>query len=227
MKKILFYPIAVITLFLSSCEKEIDLNMDLDFSDFSWSGPIVFNTNIFDSTGFSYIQLPLNRYFIYKDETSGSTDSVAVTGSNYSAVYTGPSGSKPGYYYYTYDLTLTRFSAVNQTWYNGYASCDPDYKNTVTYIDSDFSLSNEPSKLPAFWYPFVSSGTQQYSFIPSAVIESNTYANVHSFSAGNGLQPTDPNYLATTFWWVKGIGIIKKVIRTSGSVKTSLLARHG
>jgi len=63
--------------------------------------------------------------------------------------------------------------------------------------------------------------------MPSVNIEGKTYTDVHSFFSSNGLPASNPGYLATTFWWVKGIGIIKREIKTNNSVKTSLLLRHG
>lgn len=58
-------------------------------------------------------------------------------------------------------------------------------------------------------------------------IEGVTYTAVQSFYYYNMLPSTDINYQASVVYWVKGIGIIKKEIRTYNSVKTSLLVRYG
>ena len=224
MKKITFLSLIVISLLLTSCAK-VDLT-----GDWSWGGigEIKFNTNRFDSTSLAFINIPQNRYFIYKDESTGLTDSVYVTQSSVSPVFGQSTSSTPLFFYETFALTLTYSSAGgNQQWFTGFASCDSQYKSVPLFIDSDFILSNTKTNLPCFWFPFTSSGVLQYSFIPSLSIEGTQYNTVHKFSATNGLQPTHPNYLETTHYWVKGIGIIKKEIKTSNSVKTSLLIRRG
>jgi len=224
MKKIFYTPLVAILLL--SCEKGLDLN--LDFSNINWGGPYNFNTNNFDSIGLSYMQLPVARYYIYKDEASGNTDSVRVTKSNLTWNYRNAAGTSPALYHYTYDLTLTSFSAApGQVWYQGRAACDSDYKNVNTYVDASFDLSNEISKLPAYWYPFVSSGSNQYSKIPFLPIEGTLYGDVHRFAATNGLPHSDPAYQASIFYWAKGVGIIKKEIISSQSLQTFLLLRYG
>jgi hypothetical protein len=227
MKKIGFPSIIAIFLLLTSCTKA-DLT-----GDWSWGGigVIQFNTNRFDSTSLEFIKIPFNRYFIYKDASTGSTDSVYVTQNTVDLVL-GQSvqgnPSTPVFYYETYVLTLKNSSGTgNQNWFNGFASCDSQYKPVPLFIDPDFILSNTQTNLPCFWFPFTSSGVLQYSLIPTLSIEGIQYNTVHKFSATNGLQPTHPNYLETTHYWVKGIGIIKKEIRTYNSVKTSLLVRYG
>ena len=225
MKKTILLPLIATFLFFSSCEKGLD-GLNLDFNNINWGGVTIY-TNVFDST-LSYIQLPENHYYIYKEEASGTIDSVKATKSLMSWVYKNPLNNNPGYYHYNYELILTSFSqATPQTWYNGRAFCDSDYKNMVTFIDKDFNLSNEPSKVPAFWCPFTSAGNQQYLYMSGLVVEGITYVQVHKFQASNGLPASDPNYLETAFYWVKGIGIIRREIKTFNSVKTFLLLRHG
>lgn len=235
MKKTILYPLAALALLFTACTKpDIKSDFNISWDDFNFDlGPGSVNTisNRFDSSAFSYINIPLLKKYIYKDSATGITDSLyshpmqdyvfvpSVTGDP----------SKPGYYYHVYDLKLSNYWAYNPelVFFKGRASCDLDYKNTQTFIDSNFILTNEHTGLAAFWYPFVSSGNQQYSFIPSLSIGSNVYNDAHCFFSSNGLQPTDTNYQGTIFYWVKGIGIIKKEIRTYNSVKTSLLVRFG
>lgn len=230
MKKIILYLISATAFLFISCAK-VEVTSGSGGGGFSWSVPFNPNTNSFDSAAMHFIELPPYRYFIYKDSATGSIDSVGVTESNLNMVLkpavTG-NPSTPGYYYYTYTLTLTRFTSTgNQTWYKGYASCDSDYKNTPRFIDSDFNLSVEATRLPSFWYSFTSLGNLQFTKIPSLIVEGTTHFNVHKFSATNGLSPSDVNYLATAFYWVKGIGIIKRETRTFNTGKTSLLVRFG
>ena len=225
MKKIIFHSVIVLSLLFTSCMKA-----DLSGSDWSWGGigVINFNSNSFDSTSLAYIKISSNRYFIYKDESTGASDSVYVTQSTVYPVFVPATSSTPAFLYETYALTLMYSTgAGNQQWLNGFASCDTVYKSVPLFIDSDFMLSNTQTNLPCFWFPFTSSSVLQYSFIPTLSIEGKQYNTIHKFSATNGLQPTQPNYLETSHYWVKGIGIIKKEIKTYNSIKTSLLVRFG
>jgi len=232
MKKSSTCLIAAISFLFSSCTKE---DFEIDLSGLGgggggWGIPSIYGIT-FDNNAISHIKLPQWRYFIYKDPGTSSTDSVVVTESNIvSVIQPAVMGNPviPGFIYDKYVLTLSSIVATgNQTWYSGIAFCDSQHKNVPLFIDSNFNLSNGQTNLPAFWYPFTSSGSLQYSKISSTVIEGVTYNNVHRFSASNGLPPTDPNYLATAFWWADGIGIIKREITTAGSVKTQHLLRYG
>jgi hypothetical protein len=227
MKNISFYLIVSTSLLLASCAK-VEVNTSgWGGGGFNWGG-ITINGNTFDSTAMLYIKIPLYRYFIYKDSATSSTDSVCVTESNLVFNFRPATANTPAVFYETYSLILTNFTTNgNQTWFKGYASCDSNYKNGTSFIDSNFIFSNEPGILPSFWSPFTSSGALQFSKVPSLIVEGTTYFNVYKFFATNGLPSSDVNYLATTFYWVKGIGIIKKEIRTYNSIKTSLLVRYG
>jgi hypothetical protein len=237
MKKFILYPLAVLALLFTACEKpDIKADFNISWSDIvssfgNVSFPDTIISNRFDRAAFSYINIPDRSYFIYKDSASGTADSL-VLNRGYDFVYVPPvtgNPSKPGYYYSVYDLELANYWSYNPNliFFKGHASCDSDYKNTKTFIDSNFTLDNELTGLAAFWYPFVSSGNQQYSFISSLSVGSKSYNDVHCFFSSNGLPASNDGYLATTFWWVKGIGIVKKEIRTHNSIKTSLLVRHG
>ena len=232
MKKNIFYSLMAAAFLLSSCGKE---DLSLDLSNFNWGGGpynIKFNGSSFDSTALTYIQIPLNRYFIYKDLTTGNTDSVVVTESTDSSGFQQASPGYPiGYFYTKHKLTINKISgSFSETWYSGSATSDFPANNgsTPTWIyDSNFMLSNDMNNIPAFWYPFTTSGRNDYTYNNTMTIEGRIYSGVHSFSTNNGFQPGDVNYVASLFCWVKGIGIIKREIRTSNSVKTSVLLRFG
>lgn len=235
MKKLFFHLIAAMAFLGTSCEKpDVSSDFNISWSDFNWGGVntagagYIINGSGFDTSAIKYFELPFNRYFFYKDASSGRIDTVAVTQS-YSLLTFVPAtqGYPIGYNYSTYYLMFRNFSdPTNQVWYKGTATTDfpSGHGSTPTWIyDSTFSLSNEETGLPAFWYPFTSSGLNKYNYIPTITIEGKIYTAVHSFSSSNGLLNTDSNYMASEFYWVKGIGIIKKEIRTYNSVKTSLL----
>ena len=79
MKKITLYYLTAIIFLSTSCKKGIDLNLNFNNFNFGGGWGISFDTNVFDSAGISYIQLPSDHYYIYKDQATGTTDSVTVT----------------------------------------------------------------------------------------------------------------------------------------------------
>ncbi len=235
MKKLTLSFLTASVFFLASCSKD-NLNLG-GGGGWSWGGgwglpgggPIA--GNYFDNTALDFIYIHWNRYFIYKDSATGITDSVIVTRNYTSSVFHDSVPGNPpipAYTHQTYGLTLQKNSgSAYQPWFDGFASCDTQYRYTAHYIDADFDLNDKQNNLPAFWYPFTSSGVNRYTLIPSITIEGTTYIQILKFSASNGLQPTDTNYRETIFYWEKGTGIIKREIRTYNSVKTSLLIRYG
>ena len=237
MKKFSFISLAGLILFLSSCSKE-DFTLDLSggWGGGGWgppSGGSMIAGNYFHNTALDFINTPWYsyRYFIYKDSATGFTDSVHVT-QNYTigVFHDSVPGNPPvpKFTHQTFKLTLQHMTgSPGQIWFDGFASCDTQYMNTVHFIDSAFELTDWQNDLPAFWYPFTSSGVKKYSLIPSITIEGTLFIHIHKFSATNGLQPTDTNYRETNYYWEKGTGIIKREIRTYNSVKTSLLLRRG
>lgn len=231
MKRFILSCLAALSLLSLSCKK-IDVSGGLNLS-----GNVNPNTVTirFYQGVLDYIQLPANRYFIYKDSATGSTDSVRVTQSvietSFQAATSGFPGS-PATYSDVFKLTLTKFQAqtpTNQTWFQGIARCMV-FGGIISanIIDSNITFYNEQSNLLSFWYPFsLSFGLGEYKYTPTMTIEGVTYTAVQSFYYYNMLPSTDINYQASVVYWVKGIGIIKKEIRTYNSVKTSLLVRYG
>lgn len=231
MKKIFFNLVTALSLLGTACEKP-DLDLSFDFSNINWGGvgTINVNANTFEYDGIANISGIPFIYYIYKDSATGSTDSVRLY-STYNSVYV-PAGTgnptNPVYYYTEYIFQLTNYNlSPPLVFIKGKAVTDTDFKHTGTFIDSNFTLLNEVTNLPAYWYPFVSSANRQYSNISSASIEGKMYYNIHCFSASNGLPVSDPGYIVTTFWWVKGTGIVKRELRNFNSVKTCSLLRYG
>ncbi len=194
-------------------------------------------------TALEFINLPLNRYYIYKDSANGTIDSVRVTKSILEKRYHYPhkgtnsyfDPGRPSYYSEKYSLSIS--TASNQLWFTGLADSDFYFDNIqfrllgnpLVYIDSNFYFSGTSDNIShnSFWYPFNSDLTRLHTFIPMLAIEGTTYSDVHQFFSSNGLQPTEANYNASVYYWAKGIGIIKKEIISFNSVKTSLLLRYG
>jgi len=57
--------------------------------------------------------------------------------------------------------------------------------------------------------------------------EGKTYRNIHRFTSTKGLNPTDANNKKISYFWVKGIGIIKKETITNNTTETLLLIQYG
>lgn len=226
MKKTIFYCITITVFILVACKKD---------------KPDVINTPAptikLNTAALDFVQLPVGRYFIYKDSATGFIDSVRVTQSIFETfLHKGRTGTNCGWLCFDpgeaafnfekYSLTL---GSTSQEWFKGIASTDnyyPSYYfnllgNPAVVIDTNFNLAD------AFWYPLQSSGINLYTFLPSLTIEGNIYTEVHQFVYNNGLPASNAYYKRTVFYWVKGIGIIKKEIRTYNSITTSLLVRHG
>jgi len=200
-------------------------------------GPMLVKLN---PDGLAYVRLPLQKTFVYRDSAYGILDTVWVSKSQTELkLHTGIMGSSDpsccgsftggtsDYYYEFYTLELARRNG--QLWFRGIAeSGGTEYS---LYVDSviyrtDFSFKPYSGSLPlsCFWIPFQSSGQSMiYQTIPSMSVDGNTYTNVHRFTSTTGLNPSDPNFHAIDYWWVKDLGIIKKEIRQNTSVRTYFL----
>ncbi len=65
------------------------------------------------------------------------------------------------------------------------------------------------------------------SVFPSINVEGKTYLNAVKYLTVNGADSTQPNYLKSAYYWVKGVGIIIREIQTSSSANTATLVRNG
>ncbi len=203
------------------------------------SKPEIYNIR-FSADALSYVQLPLNKYFIYKDSASGTFDSVVVTQSSIEEKYQ-PEINDPGQFishvpafnYQDFTLLLTEYNGASQEdWFYGVAS---NYGKGFIIASSDTaSLSllekdraNNTNLNYVFFYPLTpySSIQENIAVIPSINIEGKIYTNVELYS--NRIDSTSADYLRSTNYWSKGLGIIKSEIKTSSSVKTETLVRNG
>ena len=236
MKKLFLNSLAVLVIFLASCSKE-NLNLG-GGGGWNWGvgwgmpggGPIA--GNYFYNTALHFINTPWYgySYYIYKDSATGFTDSLIVSQNYTQNVFHDSVPGNPPIPKFTHETFKLRLQqktgSPGQIWFDGFASCDTQYRNTANFIDSDFELTDMQNNLPAFWYPFTNVGANTYSLIPSITIEGTLYVQVHKFSSTNGLLPADINYRQQIYYWEKGTGIIKREIKTNNSVKTSMLVRR-
>ena len=219
-KEILFAIITV--LLIASCKKD------------NTNTPAPFELQ-FSAEALAYVQLPFNKYFIYKDSATGTLDSVVVTQSiivkqfipeHKSAGLFDP--DRPAFYYQIFSLKLTKYNgATQQDWFYGSAT---NLTFGVTSSNPATPLSLVEKDIGgAFNYPIIilSNPYQEVNILPSVTIEGKAYANAVVFSYANGLDMTQSSYHKSTYYWVKGTGIIKREIRTVNSTKTDLLVRNG
>ncbi len=182
----------------------------------------------FTKNAFDYVNMPYSKHFIYKDSATAQTDSVVVTKNQLEDYFMEErgagdwyfGGTVPSYYYEHFNLILTKCEgAVRTEWFNGNADagsitgiCDTasmHLQNISTFFSIAFSLSEMDS--PA----------------NSIAVEGITYNNVVITSHNNGLDPLDQHYYKTTFYWAKGVGLIKtQLIHTNAPSKTYTLLRH-
>ena len=212
----------VICLFCS-CKKEKASTAKTD--DFSLS-----------AEGLSYVQIPLKRYFIYKDSATGTPDSVVVTLSSLDKQFQPASGgvlgaTLPAYYYQTFSLLLTSYGTTHRDWFYGETIDLPVYYLAGPMSDTLRLQLEERDRAAgadlglAFSLNKGTGATD--SIIPTLSVEGKTYMNVLFFSDWNGLDSSNSAYRSSSYYWVKNLGIIKRLIKTSNSIKTESLVRNG
>ncbi len=195
---------------------------------------------LFSADALAYVQLPLNKYFIYKDSASGTLDSVVVTQSVLETKFHPEESGNDlyiwhvaAYYYQQFTLLLTTYNDSSpQDWFYGVAHSGPNYftnSDTASWVDlaeidtlNDIRVNNY-----AFFYP---EGGSVFSLtptiIPSLAIEGKSYSNVVFCSDSNSPDSTAAYYVKTNYYWAKGVGIIKRTIKTANYVKTENLIRY-
>lgn len=220
MKKNVFL-LTVGTLLFISCKKTVD----------EPAQKILIN---FSNEALAYVQMPANKYYIYKDSATGETDSVIVTKSTLetnlmpSQTYNilGLVGQWPAYNYQTFTLLLSKVTgSTSSDWFYGFADA-----HISTYIGASTNFANvrliEKSRSVTVidsWY-FLTAQSKKIS--PTITLEGKDYSDVVQFTDSIG-QPSNQNYLAYTYYWAKGLGIIKRSITTGNSTQTWTLVRNG
>ena len=221
MKKKILFAISIATLLIASCKKD---NAGSQIAQYELK---------FSTEALAYVQLPLYKYFIYKDSATASLDSVIVTQSNLERIFV-PTPyctllCPPAYFYQRFTLTLTKYNgATPQDWFYGIAN-NSHFWVTNSDAATALYLVEKDQGGHVFDYPiFVSSNSYGgVTIIPSIIIESKTYLNAVVFTSSTSLDTSQSYYRKISHYWVKGIGIIKREIRTSNTVKTDLLVRNG
>ncbi len=195
----------------------------------------------FSTTGLQYIKPPVNSYFIYRDSASGLLDSVVVTESSIekklhpehldtlpgwvSSVVT-----IPDHYYEELHLKFTKvIGSISENWLTLGASNIGSEGSLFGTPDSSILLSRwdkaytNSDGLVCFYYPFLSSIS---TTISSITIQGKIYNNVEKFSYERPSVATDST-IRFNYYWVKGIGLIKREEVTTNTNHSWSLIRNG
>lgn len=208
--------LAVILIIHSSCKKDTEAVPVLQ--DYQFKPEFL-----------SYVQLPLNSYFIYKDSATSVIDSVVVKESILERLYMPEQrdnlvSKTPAYNYQNFRLALKKYSGSSATdWFEGFASA---VYGELKIIDR---LRNIAYGGPAFYYSLTTYNTvySAYDIMPQMTVEGKTYNNVIMVMNANTSDTTASFYYRSTYYWAKGVGIIKREVKTPGNIKTELLIRNG
>ena len=187
----------------------------------------------FPPAGLEYVNLTPGKYLIYKDSASGILDSVVITKSQLETKYSpgdtviqgGVPVTYPAIYSQEFSLTLTKVDSISQTpWFTGSAANEAPIVSLLLYeMYHLVGISTEYAGLV-----FSDPTFPIFSTIPSITIEGQNYTNVILGEYEHLLlDDNDPDYTKRTFYWAKGIGIIKReIITTGGAIQTHTLIRH-
>ena len=216
-------PLAMLIILMNSCSKTVTQkpapNTDVDI--------------YFDKAALEYIQLPVNRHFIYKDSATGNIDSVLATQSDLSNFTTpgNPAFSVPPVYSQKYHLVLTRTNGSGTIWFQGLANSlqgagfqyAPDTTAVISFNASDNIVTDT---LPE--YGFLSNGFDISQSLNSLTVESTIYHDVFVYTYSNQsfrMPQTVP--IISTYYWARNVGIVKRTIEKDSVITTSLLESYG
>jgi hypothetical protein len=188
----------------------------------------------FSQQALAWADIPLNRYFIYKDSGSGQEDSVFCSTSNISeklmpAIGSTPvSGANPAYYYQEYDLKLTT-RGQSSDWFSGtdYSGApvgDPPYNSSwIAFCGSD---NYTPGVTCGFGFKFISDSS---NYLRSINLNGKTYTDVvfTDCTDGASYDTAQSWYFSNRYYWAKGIGIIKRTVKTNAGTFSQVLERYG
>lgn len=224
MKNILL-PVAILFALVSSCTKT-------GYKPIPTPPDAFIN---FSKADLEYVLIPLDRYFIYKDSATGNFDSVIVVQNDLTVTSTDavPFWNLPATHTQAYALDLEIKKDSETLWYQGsanafYGTSSPYVSDTAAKIR--FSAKDNLSPYPANDYGFSSdtSSSVSYQHLSSMAVESNMYNDVVVCSSTSpGFNATDSFYFKSTYYWAKGVGIIKRIVQTNSTITTSLLERYG
>ena len=207
----------IIILFGSCAKKETNQLAHIDFSK--------------DAVDWAYI--PQNRYFFYKDSAIGEEDSVVCFSSEivdkYQPAING--GGQCSYFYdQVYQLEL-RIDGLVPDWFYGTAyagspngPCRDFNGSWINFFGNDNYCSF--GTIGQFGFAFRADSANYYR---NFVINGKLYNDVLITDCTDG-GPGDTAqswYFANRYYWAKGIGIVKRSVKTSYGTYGAVLERWG
>jgi hypothetical protein len=158
--------------------------------------------------GLTYIQFNTGKYFIYKDSASLKLDSVVVTKSviePYTETFLGEL-----YNYERYSFILSKADSAGRltVWLSG---------NTIS-MASETVYVISPDRPGEHLFIFPPSDARQSGSLPSLQVEGKTYSDI--------VFTTSPDaYQGYSYYWAKGVGLVKYSTGLNASRKTYTLIR--
>lgn len=197
--------LSFIGLYITSCKKEkvpVPIKFELRFS----------------RNALSYVNIPVGRYFIYKDSASLQLDSVVVMNTKLQVF------DKPGVFSGNWledwlgigtpaIFSSEKFDIQLSSWKNGLisdwltASCQLNTYYLSAPVNDTSAVSLRIQKNMVFYQTHT--GTKTYNI----TLEGKVYTDVNITNDNNGLEKTNPFYYESTYYWAKGIGVIKRTIK--------------
>lgn len=173
----------------------------------------------FPKDGLAYIQLTTGKYFIYKDSATLKTDSVVVTTSLLQTV-NGTASSFIGSYQYVgeeYFLILSKVDSGRITeWLNGKAEA-------LSGVGVHIYLIPQGPNASGYFFRYPPCNCLGEVNIPVMIVEGKTYSNVVLTTYG----PQNSIYLPYySYYWAKGVGLIKRSETDTTGTKTYTLLRN-
>lgn len=226
MKKIQLHLFIVTIFSFSACTKGGDFDINLDNFLFDLQVSFTLRSH-FDSLGLQYMKIPEGRTFQYRDSSSNQIITVKSIKSDTSAISIN-STTRNKLYIDKYSLELIQITNLRSgiNWYVAESKTDTNMYSIPDIYDSEFELTNEVNKVASFWYPFINTSVGEHRLLTNQIIEGKSYNEVHLFHASNGLPNTDPAYIESWYYWVKGIGIVERRIKTNGNIKTEYMTKY-
>lgn len=205
--KLFITQIILLAIFTGCKKNDTDVNYSLSFS----------------RRALEYVKLTEGKYLIYKDSATAALDSVVVTKSKLETYLQPkiPGYLTPAYYHENFVLELTKYmGSASSEWFYGNASL---VLATMPFASSDTEAVRLYGQYGSPDFIFSASSQSNLSLL----VEGVTYNNVVETISDAGVDINHPAYHYDTYYWAKGIGIIKRrEITTGGTIKTYTLLRH-
>lgn len=216
----LLFVLFTVAVLISGCQKDEVTDNPMDD---------VYNIS-FSRNALDYINIPVGKYFIYKVSGQIALDSVAVVSSQLDTVNM-PRNDNTNFPEHNIERFRIRINQYQNNiggpgtliteWLRGTTNATPfsPYDSSST-ADVRLEFSNSTIGKTIFFATHNVTGS-------TLTVEGVTYTGVVMAESDNGLPISDAAYKKNTFYWAKGVGIIKRVtVSFNGHEVTMTLLRH-